>query len=90
MAVRASTSERGYGASHQALRDKYRPLVESGQAVCPRCTTPIAPDEPWDLGHTDDRTGYQGPEHRSCNRSAGGTNAANKINAQRAMTVRDW
>ena len=85
-----TTTQRGYGGDHKALRKKYTRIVEAGEATCPRCLLPIEPGTPWDLGHTDDRSGYQGPEHRHCNRSAGGTNAAIKINAQRAMTVRDW
>jgi hypothetical protein len=38
----------------------------------------IVPGEPWDLDHRDDRRGYLGPAHSSCNRSAG----ARKRNAQ--------
>lgn len=86
----ATTTERGYGAQHQAERERWRPVVEAGQATCARCGEPIAPDQPWDLGHTDDRTGYSGPECVPCNRGAGGRNGAAVANARRAMTVRDW
>src|SRR5665213_3549836 len=66
-----STSERGYGIAHQAMRAALVPIVVSGGAVCARCGKRIAPDEPWDLGHSDDRSRWTGPEHASCNRSAG-------------------
>jgi hypothetical protein len=68
----ASTTARGYGAQHQALRKEWAPLVATGQVTCPRCGWPISPSQAWDLGHDDhDRTVYRGPEHQRCNRAAG-------------------
>lgn len=69
-AARGTPAERGYGADHRALRREAAPLVASGTARCARCGLPIAPGQAWDLGHTDDRTGWSGPEHAGCNRAA--------------------
>ena len=72
---RGTASQRGYGKAHQDERAKWSTLVDRGMAVCTRCQTPIAPGTPWDLGHTDDRKAWTGPEHATCNRSAGGKSA---------------
>lgn len=80
-----STTERGYGAAHQRLRAQWAPKVATGTVRCARCHKLIRPDDLWDLGHHDrDRSQYQGPEHRSCNRSAG----ARKGNRRRARARR--
>jgi hypothetical protein len=75
----ASTTARGYGRAHQLERERWRSTVAAGRATCCRCGEPITPGAAWDLDHTDDRTSYSGPAHRSCNRSAG----ARKGNAKR-------
>lgn len=65
---RGTSSQRGYGVAHQALRASLAPVVAAGDAVCWRCRRPIHPAEPWHLGHADgDPTRHMGPEHAGCN-----------------------
>lgn len=71
-----STTARGYGAKHQAERERHRPAVEAGQAECAELaclatTRWIAPGTPWDLAHDRANGGYLGPAHRKCNRAEG-------------------
>lgn len=71
--ARGKTTARGYGWTYQQQRAKAAALVNAGRATCWRCGQPITPGTPWDLGHDDhDRTTLHGPEHATCNRSAGG------------------
>lgn len=82
--MKGSTTARGYGGVHQALRKRWAHLVESGQVCCARCGLPIAPGSSWDLGHVDgDRSRYAGPEHRRCNRHAGAKQGAAITNHSR-------
>lgn len=69
MARRGKTAARGYGTEHQKLRAKLLPTAY-GQP-CSRCGMTMHRGQPLDLDHTDDRDGYQGFAHRSCNRRAG-------------------
>jgi hypothetical protein len=59
-----------YPGDHQAIRRAWAPHVPG--TPCARCGVPIAPGQAWDLDHDDDRAGYRGPAHASCNRRAGG------------------
>jgi hypothetical protein len=90
MAGMGSTTQRGYGTTHQAIRRAWEPKVAAGIVKCVRCDKPIKPDDDWDLGHTDDRSRWTGPEHRRCNRRAGGRNGAKVTNSKRSMVVREW
>jgi hypothetical protein len=90
-----STTSRGYGSTHQRERAKWEPIVAKGGVMCARqsdnCTgKPIQPDQPWDLGHNDDRTGYNGPECVPCNRGAGARNATAVRMQRQQTTTRDW
>lgn len=73
MTPKKSTNSRGYGHRHQVARKDWQPKVEAGGVRCRRCGLEIAPTGLWDLGHDDlDRDAPAAPEHRSCNRKAGG------------------
>lgn len=76
-AKRGTPEQRGYDATHRALRRHWSPRVATGNVPCWRCGELIEPGERWDLGHDDaDRSKHRGPEHASrCNRSAAGRKA---------------
>ena len=81
-----TTAQRGYGAAHDRLRKRWKPIVDRGEATCARCHQPIQPGTPWDLGHIDtDRTRYNGPEHRTCNRGA-----PSRAKLNRPTPTRKW
>lgn len=69
--MKRTTTEQGYGWSHQQERERVRKAMEAnGGAFCWRCHELILPTDAWDLGHDDDdRSVYRGPEHRACNRA---------------------
>jgi hypothetical protein len=71
-------------AAHRAARARWRSLVERGAACCARCGQRIVPGSAWHLDHADDRSGYLGVSHASCNLAAG----AAKTNRERAAALR--
>lgn len=72
-AKRGTTTARGYGTTHQKLRAAWQARINAGEIIhCARCGTRITATTPWDLGHSEDRTTYTGPECQPCNRADGG------------------
>ena len=81
---RGTTTERDYGARHVRILKAARAAWKPGD-LCSRCGQPMW--QLWqeyidghgkrrrmcllDLAHTPDRTGYEGLQHRYCNRSEG-------------------
>jgi hypothetical protein len=98
--TQASPTARGYGQAHRQLRDRLLAAWQPGDP-CARCGRPMM--YRWttdargrkvsaiDLGHTADRTGYVGLEHRACNRGAG-ARVTNRIRRakRRWITSRAW
>lgn len=78
---RGTSAQRGYDHRHRRARARQAERVALGIVQCARCGKIILPNEPWDLGHTDDRHGYLGAEHQYCNRAAGGRNGAKVTNS---------
>jgi len=71
-AQRGTSTQRGYGAAHQALRASLAPAVAAGEVDCWRCGRVIGPDEAWHLGHAPRPPGgapppHAGAEHARCN-----------------------
>jgi hypothetical protein len=81
--------------ANAAARRALAPLVASGRAVCPRCRQPILPGQQWDAGHVVDlatgghAAGRMVPEHRACNRSAGGR-LGNQLRRPSRRRITDW
>lgn len=74
--ARGTRQQRGYDAAYDRERKRWAPKVAACTVHChaPICVEParlILPHQPWDLGH-DEQRNIRGPEHASCNRSAGG------------------
>ena len=67
----------GYGREHQAARVTALAAFAAGDP-CARCGSPMNGEDDLDLDHTDDRTGYLGLSHASCNRRAAAIKANGK------------
>ena len=71
--ARGTTTERGYGGTHKALRAHWQTLITRQPQPCTRCGQPITTRDTWHLDHDDhDRSKYRGPSHATCNTAAGG------------------
>ena len=69
---RGTRQARGYDTRHDQLRTAWQRRIDAGEIVhCPTCGVRITRRD-WDLGHTDDRRAYRGPQCLPCNRSDGG------------------
>jgi hypothetical protein len=66
---RGSTTQRGYGSSHQRARKFYLSQLVDGETECHWCGNTMYRSQPLDLDHTDDRKGYRGLAHAWCNRA---------------------
>ncbi|MFI0897076.1 endonuclease domain-containing protein [Streptomyces sp. NPDC020983] len=85
----ASTSDRGYGADHQALRKAT--IGEAYGQPCHHCGHPMLEGQALDLDHTADRAGYRGFAHASCNRRDGARRGnARRRRSQALRTSETW
>lgn len=77
---RGSRQQRGYGNDHDRLRADWQRRIDDGEhVVCATCPTVIT-GRMWQLGHTEDRAGYVGPQCVPCNTSDGGRRGAQAAN----------
>ena len=77
--ARGTPAQRGYGTAHRQLRARYAARIAQGETfTCAKCGQPVNHGMTWHLGHTDDRTGYTGPEHELCNLADAGQRAGRR------------
>lgn len=87
---KGSTTERGYDSQHKRLRAALLPTAY-GQA-CTRCGRPMLHGQELHLDHDDDRSGYRGFSHASCNTRAGAikSNQVQRADLGKHRTSRVW
>lgn len=89
-----TTTQRGYGHQHkQARADALAHLQRYDGQLCHHCGLPMwhAAGALLDLDHSDDRSGYRGLAHRSCNRRAGQAKAMrNRAMQNTTRRSRNW
>jgi hypothetical protein len=81
-----STTARGYGSTHQAERKRWKLVVDAGDAVCCRCSYPIAPRAAFHLDHREDKLGYLGVAHARCNLRAAARRGNERMRVQLALS----
>ena len=81
-------SGRRLGWQHQKLRTQMLPYAY-GQP-CHFCQQPMLPGQKLDLDHTDNRRGYRGMTHASCNRADGAHKTNTILRAKTDPRSRDW
>lgn len=70
---RGTAHQRGYDKAHVALKRQWQHRINQGEPIhCAKGCGRLITGTDWDLGHTDDRTGWTGPECRPCSRADGG------------------
>jgi len=70
--ARGTKQQRGYGLAHSKERARWARILARTPVPCARCGEPILVGDAWHLDHEDDRLGYLGPSHATCNLSAAG------------------
>lgn len=67
-----------YDHNHRQHRADWDQAIQAGaMPTCRRCSKPIKPGQPWQLGHIVDLAlggtpKHRAPEHKRCNEAAGG------------------
>ncbi len=77
---RGTRQARGYGATPDRARALWQGRIDHGETVrCVTCGVQLH-GRAWDLGHTEDRARYLGPQCEPCNRGDGGSRGARMTN----------
>lgn len=82
--AKSSPEARGYGAEHRALREKLLPLAYGKD--CPLCGDAMEEGQKLHLDHNEDRTGYRGMVHGTCNLRDGARRGRER---QRQMALKE-
>lgn len=80
--VRRSSADASTGPHKTRRKRALADLARRPGQPCARCGRPMFVTQLLDLDHTDDRTGYLGLSHRSCNRRAGQRKTTAILNAR--------